>query len=364
MKEDISIIFKTIIGSHAHGTNIEGSDVDIKGIYIQSPESILDHGYREQYEVNPDEVYYELRRVVELCCTSNPTMLEIIFSPEDCILEKHPVMDILLNIKDQFLSKSCKYSFGGYAKSQISKASGLQKKMNWSEDSKTRSSMLDFCFVPDGRGGSRKLVDYLKEREINQENIGLTSIPNMGNYYGMFYSPNIPYRGIVNKTSTEVRLSSIPKSEMGNYLGAMYYNQGEFSKHCKNYTSYQKWLKERNTQRYVDIEKHNQKIDGKNMLHCIRLCEMSQEIAEGRGFNVRRPNPEYLISIRKGKVDLKSLLDRVNEILKESDSKYENSKLPEKIDPDIFMEAVKKMRKAYHNSRVKENHIFPNKLIN
>ena len=63
-------------------------------------------------------------------------------------------------------------------------------------------------------------------------------------------------------------------------------------------------MKERNEARWVDVKSHGQKIDGKNMMHCRRLMDMAREIGEGKGINVRRENADYLISIRKGEVDL------------------------------------------------------------
>ena len=155
------IVFKCIVGSHAHGTNIEGSDIDYKGVYLQDPEDILNNGYREQVTITDDEVYYEIRRFIELLNTGNPTMLELLFSPEDCIQYKHPVMDILLKHRDKFLSKSCKYSFGGYAITQIEKAQGLEKKMNWEKSDTERKTVLDFCNISIGYGKSQSLTEWL-----------------------------------------------------------------------------------------------------------------------------------------------------------------------------------------------------------
>lgn len=54
----IDIIFRCIVGSHAYGTNVEGSDIDEKFIYIQTPEDVLNNGYREQETINKDCVGY------------------------------------------------------------------------------------------------------------------------------------------------------------------------------------------------------------------------------------------------------------------------------------------------------------------
>lgn len=60
------------------------------------------------------------------------------------------------------------------------------------------------------------------------------------------------------------------------------------------------WKKET----HKDIQNHGQKIDGKNMLHCIRLLQCANDILDLKTINVRVKNPEYLLSIRHGKVSL------------------------------------------------------------
>ena len=77
-------------------------------------------------------------------------MLSILFSPEDCIVYKHPIFDIILKHRDKFITKQCKNSFTGYSVAQIKKAQGLNKKQNWEKDKVTRKDILDFCFVIDG----------------------------------------------------------------------------------------------------------------------------------------------------------------------------------------------------------------------
>lgn len=185
-----------------------------------------------------------------------------------------------------------------------------------------------------------------------KENIGLSSIPNMKDCYAVFYSDNIikiTYKGIGDENSNNIRLSSIPKEGLSRYLGVMHFNLDAYSMHCKKYKEYTEWLEKRNVQRYVDIEEHNQRIDGKNLLHCIRLIETGKEIAEGGGLNVRRPNTDYLISIRKGKLDLKTILDKARILEKEMTSTFDNCNLPDKADRGLFLKLVVKIRKNYYN---------------
>jgi uncharacterized protein len=351
MEKDI--IFKARVGSHAYGTNIEGSDEDFKGVYIQNPEDVLVNGYREQINVSKDETYYELRRFIELCCTGNPTMLELLYSPEDCVIKKDPAFDMLLKHRDLFLSKACKYSFGGYAFAQIEKAKGLNKKMNWEKEAMVRKTPLDFCYIITPLG-SRPLKDWLYyQRDLpytKQENYGVVSINNARDLYFIYSSKgDLGYHGIINKdhTSNDLCLSSIPVEEMAN-SHVMSYNKDGYIKHCKDYRSYTEWLEKRNVQRYVDVESHGQKIDGKNLLHCYRLLETGIEIAREGTINVRRPNAQFLIEIRKGKHDLQKLLDQATGLIDRLNEAFDKTSLPHSVDRGFFMKLMINIRKEFY----------------
>jgi hypothetical protein len=59
---------------------------------------------------------------LELCGTNNPNILELLNTPSDCIIYKNDIFDSVLEHRDDFLTKICSGSFGGYAKTQIGKA--------------------------------------------------------------------------------------------------------------------------------------------------------------------------------------------------------------------------------------------------
>ena len=347
------IIFRALVGSHAYGTNVEGSDMDYKGIYIQSPEDVLEHGYQEQITINKDEVYFEIRRFIELCCSGNPTMLELLFIPENCIIYKDDIFDLILEHKNIFLSKSCRYSFGGYAYSQISKANGLDKKMNWEKERVAKKDILDFCYVVDNHSfNSYPIKGWLDNQQIKQEEIGLSKIEHFKGAYNMFLACNeIKYRGIVKniETSNDINVSDIPKNQKR--IGILYFNLDEHGRYCKDYKSYQEWLKNRNVQRYVDSSEHGQMIDGKNLLHCVRLLETAIEIAKYHTLNVLRLNAEYLISIRKGKLNLEEILKQCNEKMIILDVEFLNSTLPDKVDRSFAMKLITKIRKEFYTKQ-------------
>lgn len=362
------IIFKALVGSHAYGTNVEGSDLDYKGVYIQRPKDVLEHGYCPQIDVNKDEVYFEVGRFLELCATGNPTMLELLYTPLDCVIYTDPLWLPIWHSKDSFLTKACRHSFGGYAISQIKKAGGLDKKMNWEKDRVVRKSVEDFCYMMPFhqemhyRSAAQTLASYLKEYDYEAQDCGLVKIEHMRDCYLLFcddsrwvHSANhrfkdvmksFEFKGIATEDANDVCLSEVPAYVTPR--GILFFNRDAYSIHCREYGQYTSWLANRNTQRYVDVDEHGQKIDGKNLLHCVRLIETGLDVAREKAIVVRRPNAQYLIEIRKGKHDLKTLLDKCEKDLEEMDAAFAASGLPDKVSDELVKKLTKEIREEYY----------------
>ena len=342
-------IYRIIVGSQSYGTAVEGSDVDYKSVYMQDIDDLIGYdGYKEQINITKDDTSFELRRFLELLETANPTALEMLYSPEDCIVEKDPIFDILLKNRDKFLTKKCLLSFGGYAIAQIKKAKGLDKKMNWEKERVTRKTPLDFVYTfVDGK--TMPISEYLNKLGLKQEHCGLVALDHFKDCYALYYSDFINYSGILKETSNELRLSSIPKGETS--LTIIYYNKDGYTMHCRDFKDYNDWMKNRNTQRYVDIAGHDQKIDGKNLLHCRRLLDMAVEIPTIGILQVRRPNAEYLKKIRKGEVQLSEIIEQAEIDIKDLDKLYENSNLPDTVDREFINNLLLEMR-HYDNSNI------------
>lgn len=341
-------LYRVIVGSQSYGTNVAGSDIDYKGVYAQDIDELIGFGYKEQINNNKDDVDYEIRRFIELLETANPTVLEMLYSPEDCIVEKHPAFDILIKHRDKFLTKKCLFSFGGYAIAQIKKAKGLNKKMNWEKEKITRKTPLDFVYMYK-EGKTIPITEYFTEKEFDR--CGLVALDHFKDCYALYFDHTIDkklgYRGIIEENSNEIRLSSVPKCEQP--LTIVYYNKDGYTMHCKDYKEYTIWLENRNTQRYVDIAGHNQQIDGKNLLHCRRLLDMAVEIAQTGMINVRRSNADYLLKIRRGEVSLEEIIENAEADIKNLDELYKNSNLPDKVEKDVVNEILLEIRHKLMN---------------
>lgn len=353
-----NLIFKAIVGSQSYGTSTPTSDMDYKGVYMQPIDELVSFGYKEQIDIGKDESYYEVRRFIQLLQSANPTVLELLYSPEDCILQTSPQFELLVRNRDKFLTKKCLMSFGGYAVAQIKKAKGLDKKMNYEKDRMTRKDVLDFCYVLNSDSfGTMEFKAYLKKENKVQEHFGLAKLNHFKDCYSAFYDhlaemkstnpkftgTGYSYRGIASENGNDVRLSDIPKHAIRETV--LYFNKDGYSMHCKDYNDYEVWLKNRSTQRFVDVKGHGQKIDGKNMLHCRRLLDMAIEIATEKTIKVRRPNADYLLSIRRGEVKLQSIIDKAESDIIGLDEMFEKSNLPDEPDNKFVNDLLLQIRK-------------------
>ena len=365
LREEGLIVFEAIMGSRAYGTHLPTSDTDIRGVFIQPLEDILGFGYVEQVndKLN-DIVFYEIRRFLELVRSNNPNILELLNAPEDCILHKDPIFDLVLEQKEQFVTKQCKNSFAGYAIGQIKKARGYNKKINWEENEMVRKTVLDFCYVlEDGKTILlNEWIDLMNvgvddEYHIDQRYMGLVNIEHAHDIYALYILTedelNFENSGIVSDPdkASDVQLTSISKTTAS--LGSdayLTFNKDAYSTHCKRYAEYKEWLDNRNEDRFKMNKEHGKNYDSKNMSHCIRLLDMGYEISKGKIIVRRSPKDiKILMSIRRGEMEYDDLLNLAEYKMKKMDEAWDKSRLPDKIDKnfiDNLLVTIRKLRYA------------------
>ena len=397
LRENNLIIYEYMRGSHAYHLNVETSDLDVGGVFICPQEMLL--GLRSNYveqvaDEKNDTVFYEFGRWIELLIKNNPTALEGLFMPDDCIIgEPHPIIKYIREHRYDFLCQDAFNSLGGYAVAQIGKARGYNKKCHIPEDFQ-RKDILDFCYTFKNQG-SQPIKDFLKERNLDQRYCGLVNIPNMKDTYGVYYdfaayfkfenvdwhdvsfqsggvkSPYsefisedeaskislrinnkefFKYKGIVEPDeitkSNDVRLSSIPKGEKP--ICFMTYNKDGYMSHCRDYKEWAEWKQKRNPVRYESNLGAN--YDSKNMMHCMRLVRMAKELAQGKGFNVARDaDREFLLDIRNHKYEYDELMEFVNKEKEEMDEAIKTTTIPKELDLEKINGLLIEAREQFYN---------------
>lgn len=346
LKQNNLILFEAISGSRSFGLATENSDTDIKGVFYLPRDMFFGLEYIPQIsnETN-DIVYYEIGRFTELLLKNNPNILEILATPEDCILIKNPIMHLFR--QEDFLSKLCKDTFGGYASTQIQKARGLNKKIV-NPVEKERKGILDFCVILEN-SNSIPAKDWLEKKNFSQENCGLVKMPNSKGIFALFYDEigNKNYSGIYkNEDSNEVSLSSVPKNEKSEAY--LFFNQDAYSAYCKSYKKYWDWVEKRNEDRYNTNQKHGKNYDSKNMMHTIRLLQSSVNIFKNNKIEIRVKNRDELLDIKAGNLDYDDLLILADQLTEELNVLANHSSLPALPDKEKAEKTLVKIRKELY----------------
>lgn len=138
-------IFKVMSGSHLYGTNTEDSDKDYLGVFIPTEDYVVGIKRVEQVEwktnksdsnkgntkEDVDCTLYALPKFIHLITQNNPTVLELLFAPDKCIVQDTEFGKRLRAAYPMFISKKCKWTFLGYAYSQKQKV--LNKRDRYSQ---------------------------------------------------------------------------------------------------------------------------------------------------------------------------------------------------------------------------------------
>lgn len=120
--KDHPIMFVTFGGSHAYGTNIETSDVDIRGCAAASRTDLLGLSNFEQYINNiTDTTIYAFPKLLILLMNCNPNVIEMLGCKENTYALVSKEGKLLLDNAHLFLSQRAINSFGGYANQQLSR---------------------------------------------------------------------------------------------------------------------------------------------------------------------------------------------------------------------------------------------------
>ena len=114
------IVLLTLGGSYAYGTNIETSDVDIRGCALNSPSDILGMTNFEQVvNTATDTTVYSFNRLISLLVSCNPNTIEMLGCKPEHYFIKTEIGKEMIDNRKMFLSQKAADSFGGYATQQL-----------------------------------------------------------------------------------------------------------------------------------------------------------------------------------------------------------------------------------------------------
>lgn len=277
-----NLIFLTLTGSRAYGTDTPDSDYDYKGICIPTIDYYLGLKKFDQREDKSNDItIYSVTRFFQLASEVNPNIVELLFVDPNTIVYQHPIMQRIIDNRELFLSKKAKHTFSGYAFSQLKKIKGHKR---W----------LDSPIIKPDR-----------------EKLGLPKMPKFGK----------------EKLKALVTLGDELLVDMCGEEWLDYFrSEKEYYAQQQEYERYKHWQDNRNTSR-AELEKKSG-YDTKHASHLIRLIRMAKEIATEKTIHTYRPDREFLLDIRRGKFSYDEIVELAEEEEKELQELFDKSDLP------------------------------------
>lgn len=293
-----NIIILTLGGSHAYGTNNEGSDLDIRGCALNSKMQILTNENFEQFVNNEtDTTIYAFNKLVALLSNTNPNTIEMLGNKPEHYFYVSPIGQELIDNAHLFLSKRACHSFGGYANQQLYRLNQkAAHQMSQSELEKHILKTLEFM-----------QTDFTKKYTPYEDD-------SM-----KLYIDKAVQEGYDTEIFMDVKLHHYP---------------------LRDYCSM--WNELQNTVRqYGKIGKRNEKAIehgkiAKHSMHLIRLYMMCLDILEKeRIITYREDEHDLLMDIRNGKYldsndqPIPEFFEMVNDYEKRLDYAKKNTSLPD-----------------------------------
>lgn len=257
------IMFLTLGGSYAYGTNIETSDVDIRGCAMNSKSDLLGlTDFEQVVNTQTDTTIYGFNKLVSLLLNCNPNTIELLGCKPEHYFYISDAGQSMIDNRKLFLSKRAANSLGGYATQQLRRLENAlaRDRMSQADSEEHIRKAMDralkgFCdrYTVFDKGGIKLFTDMSNRDELDREvfcDIHLEKYP--------------------------AREFSIMMNTLSNVIG-----------------------------NYEKLNHRNHKKDdnhlNKHAMHLIRLYMMCFDILEKGEINTYRANDrDFLLSIRNG----------------------------------------------------------------
>lgn len=322
-------IFLSKHGSHAYGTNLPTSDVDLKGICIPPKDYYIGNLKRfEQADKQGDIDYviFGINKFFKLAADCNPNIIELLFTDESAWITPHggkfwnrydadsgdltPWAKIH-ECRDLFVSQKAQHTFSGYAVSQLHR---IETHRAWLLNPVARQPQRSDFGLPENdttlgkenlaviNAGIRKIEDELGGRGFTKDQV----------------------------EAHEQRLVEIAaeRGNIGRGMIQVIIAERRYASAMRNWGAYLGWKNERNPARAELEAKFG--YDTKHAMHLVRLLLMAEEILATGKVIVKRPDAEMLLAIRAGAYPYEDVVEFAR--WKEAGLQFVKSPLP--YEPD------------------------------
>lgn len=297
-----NIILLTLGGSHAYGMDKEDSDVDVRGISLNSKSDILlSADFEQVVDVDTDTTVYSFNKMIQLLTSNNPNTIEQLGCLPQHYFYLSEIGKELLDNRKMFLSQICVHTFGGYASSQLRRMSNK----------------------------AARLVSQAENESYILKSIDNARYEFKNRYYPFeddndlkLYIDKSAQEGYDSEIFMDVKLNHYPLRDwagMWNEMKTIVSSYNKFGRRNEKAVAHDKL--------------------GKHMAHLIRLYMMCIDILEKEEIvTYREKERDLLMSIRNGEYldgnrqPIPEFYDLLNEYEKRFEYAKNNTSLPEKPD--------------------------------
>jgi predicted nucleotidyltransferase len=343
-----NLILNVMVGSHSYGLATPESDVDKKGIAFlpveeffnmgETPEQHIEEankGYIEDGEPT-DLTIYTVQKYFDLASTCNPNIIEMLFGSKDNLIFVNDIGQKLIDNRDVFLSKKARWSFVGYADSQLKRIKNHRAwLLNPPEKKPTRE---DYGLPPmpeiskDQRRAFLKLVSNILQRKRDYFDAYLE--------FQKIYE-KIDWQQEMNELDTEDFKEVQTLMKIDDNMMEVLKKETRFERDLTHYGQYTYWKNHRNPKR-AELEARSG-YDTKHGSHLIRLMIQGKEILESGTLHTDRRevgDVDLLLDIKNGVYSYDDLIKISDGLRKDLDELYVNSNA---VPQDTQHEAIRNL---------------------
>ena len=309
------IIFLTLGGSHAYGTNVETSDVDVRGCALNSRSDLLGLSAFEQVvNTETDTTIYSFNKLISLLINCNPNTIELLGCKPEHYFVLTDIGKQMIDNKKLFLSQKAVASFGGYATQQLRR---LQNAL-------ARDRLPQALTEEHIKGALERSIKAFGDRYTSFENGGIELL-----------TAESPRDDLDTEVFCNIHIDKYPAREFQTLLNTLSAVVGNYEKlNCRNHKKDDAHL-------------------NKHAMHLIRLYLMCLDILENEEIRTYRENDrDFLLSIRNGAFQnedgtyRQEFFDLVSDFEKKLKYAKENTSLPAKPNMKRIEEFVMSVNKA------------------
>ena len=295
------IIFLTLGGSYFYGTNVETSDVDVRGCALNSPSDLLGlTSFEQVVNTQTDTTVYSFNKLVSLLLNCNPNTIEMLGCKPEHYFYLTDIGKEMIDNRKLFISKRAVQSFGGYATQQLRRL----------ENAVARDKLSQARREEHIRNSMEGAVRSFKDRYTSFDKGSV-----------QLYTAESQREDLDREIFANIRLEGYPAREFNSMMNDLHNVLADYEK-----------LNHRN-------KKKDDNHLNKHAMHLIRLYLMCLDILEkGDIITYREADHDLLMGIRHGKYQQEDgtyrqeFFDMVSEFEKKLAYAKENTSLPEHPD--------------------------------